>query len=138
MDIEDFEGCCKACIIRSFGNGHLHEADELNGGRYADERASAAEITEYLNKEVPRLKLRGIHVIFACITNHQPEAFQALTDYGFYTAPEEDLKASDRTYKTYMQDKFGTYIPDETVVIDHRIIPMFYLIPSDGKVIDAT
>jgi len=129
--------CCHAYVLKNFGAGHSGESDE-----YKDffkhprvKRDSAEAIKKYLDDNIPGCRLSGIQVIFACPTNHQPEAIKALEEYGFFGAPEKDLLASAQkdTYYHYKDDGWRVDKSKPAFTQDHYMVPMFYLIPVDGK-----
>lgn len=129
-----YPNCCKARVLCQFGAGHLHEHNFP-----ASKRVSKEQIKEYLDYHVPALRIEGINVIFACPTNHQPEAIEALTEYGFYGAEQEDLDLSKKTYLTWKYGEDGqSHRALGKEQVEHYMVPMFYLIQHPQKVIDCT
>lgn len=123
LKLSPYPQCCKAMVIHNFGAGHLSE----HGDVYKDIRSTQEEITNFLTKSVKVLSSQGIQVLFACPTNHQPEAIEALTAFGFHSAPTEDLKAVERVERTSIRSADGSVERYEEIV--HQMNPMFYLIP---------
>ena len=127
MEVEDFPFCCKARIICNFGSGHASEDIRVN-----DDRGMRRDSKELILHELNRLKKRfqneGVMVIFACPTNHQPEAIEALTEFGFYQAPHKAIHS--KKYKRWV----GVYsrIEDDVVAIEHYMVPMFYLLDKNS------
>lgn len=123
LNLSPYPQCCKAVVIHGFGAGHLFE----HGDAYKDARLTQKEITNFLNKNIRILSSQGIQVLFACPTNHQPEAIEALTEFGFHSAPTEDLKAVERKERVGIRSADGSVERYEEIV--HQMHPMFYLIP---------
>lgn len=125
MRLSPYPQCCRAQVLHDFGAGHFSE----HGDGFKGHRASAAEIKRFLDNSIVNLQKSYIQVLFACPTNHQPEAIEALTEYGFFGAPEEDLKAVEQTYKKSVYNAITglyEYMEEE---IPHQMYPMFFLIP---------
>lgn len=123
LKLSPYPQCCKAMVFHGFGAGHSSE----HGDGYKQYRHSKQEITDFLTKSVRNLSMQGIQTLFACPTNHQPEAIEALTEFGFFSAPEEDLKAVERIVQAPIRDGGGNLKSYES--IPHQMHPMFFLIP---------
>ena len=139
MRISYYDRCCKARILCEFGSGHLNEADELRESKAP--RSTKEQVLKYMTEALPQLQREGVQVVFACPTNHQPEAIEALTEFGFYGAPEEDLKKNARVCKVYKVDRYGEWdYKSEVQEVDHIMVPLFYLVPpaKNEKKIDYT
>lgn len=125
MRISPYPQCCRAQVLHDFGAGHFSE----HGDEYAKHRASAEDIKKFLDSSISGLRASGIQVLFACPTSHQPEAIEALTEYGFFGAPEEDLKAVEQSFKKSRYNELTGRYEYEGDEIPHQMIPMFFLIP---------
>lgn len=123
--------CCKALCLTGFGSGHLSESDvyrDLMKTKHAP-RVSAEEIKRYLDGAA----LGQTQVIFACPTVHQPEAIQALKDYGFHCADEEDWVhgTSQKVWPLKPGSSWDYDTKAEPTIIEHQMVPMFYLVPRN-------
>lgn len=131
MKLSAYPQCCKANVLHGFGAGHLSE----DGDAFKGQRATKEEITKYLDESIGGLSRGLIQVIFACPTNHQPEAIEALTEYGFFGAPEEELQKVVRLHTVAAHDPItGLRSTFKTEQKEHQMIPMFFLIPTPDKV----
>ena|ERR1700754_4270132 len=125
--------CCHAYILSDFGYGHASEDDAVQKAHRNTpfKRPDKDAVKKFVVEAIGGLRANSIQVIFACPTNHQPEAIQALTELGFCGAPEEELQASKQHYTFYPinQDRAG-YDYNNPITIDHIMVPMFLLIPN--------
>jgi len=138
MQIHEFPYCCKARIISSFGAGHIGENDDYLKARGISDpskarakRYSKEEVLEYLKKNIEGMRSLGIHVVFACPTSNQPEAIEALEEFGFFGIPEGERAHGNKVHYCG-HTKPNNYVPDKTnikVTVDHYMVPMFYSIP---------
>lgn len=135
MRLSPYPQCCKANVLHDFGYGHLSETSSKHV------RPTKEQVLSYLNSVMPQLSNSGIQVLFACPTNHQPEAIEALTEFGFFGAPDEEL------LEVAHLEKGAKYTEDGKVIIDeeaskkygynifeyedavHQMVPMFFLVP---------
>lgn len=129
MQIGVYTHCCKARILYNFGAGHLSEADEVRTTKCV--RDSKEKILDYLKEVMPRLQQEGVQVLFACPTNHQPEAIEALTEFGFYGAPEEELKKNAVVCKIFKDNDYTS--TSKPMKVDHIMVPLFYLVPPSNE-----
>ena len=135
MRLSAYPQCCKANVLHDFGYGHVNETGPQH------KSATKEQVLDYLNKTVPQLVNSGIQVLFACPTNHQTGAIEALTEFGFFGAPDEELlevahienalkydENGEALYDLELRQRNGydSYLMEEVV---HQMVPMFFLVP---------
>lgn len=131
LNIASYAKCCHAWVINDFSYGHISEGDEYRKANHMElyKRTPKETIEKFVKDKIAAARLSNVQVLFACPTNHQPEAIEVLEGLGFFGAPKKDLLASSIPYAFFPQTKDHAGYQKEQVTIEHYMVPMFYLVP---------